>query len=165
MIMIKILGLVIILQGALSSCSQPKEFPSTVLYNSHVTDFLLQEDSLVTKYNAPTLEVFRFNVRFDRVLFDEVTKELTVKGKVCFDRDTAKCSGIPGVNFFIGYIDKKNLLHNVYELGESSHDSVSIDKNGLFEFKVKIEEGQSLFFSTPDYYLEEYKLQDFFNKD
>ncbi len=146
-----------ILLGAHTFC-QSKEISVKTIYRYHVTKFLVKQDSLIKEYDDPLIETHKFYIAISKAFFDSKSKELRLIGRVCLTDDTLTCLGIPGVEIFKAIKDKSNILSSRTELAETSHNKDSLDKDGFFDFKFKIEKAESLLFFMPYFYLEEFKL-------
>lgn len=149
--------------GARGFC-QTKEISISLLNNQHVPGLLILEDSLVKVYNAPLIEVFRFNVKLYKASLNPKTNEISVTGRICSGDTISKCNGLPNVSLFKAQRNSLNILNNMLDLGESSYSADSLEKNGFFDVKFKIKKGESLFFYMPHFYLEEFKLNKFISK-
>ncbi|MES1215355.1 MAG: hypothetical protein ABUT20_07555 [Bacteroidota bacterium] len=74
--------------------------------------------------------------------------------------------GIPGVRIFKAEKSVGDSLINIVDLAESSsiQDS-SFYKSGLFDVKFKMDKGESLFFYMPHFYIDEFKIGNFLDKE
>jgi hypothetical protein len=142
---------------AINVSCQPKVIPVRFLYDKHVQEVLLIKDSSVRIYDRPIIEVHRFGIKFDKAILDLKSKKIRIIGRICMYAEAKECIGLPGVSIFKG-IREKSGLKDTLHFGESSSNRDKIGKGGYFDFKITIKKTESIFFFTPDFYLEEFKI-------
>ena len=152
----------LIFLGTTSLRCQPKEVPPEHINAYRVDKFLVKQDSVIKIYDHPLMHIRRFYVKINNAIFDTKSNELRLIGTVCYLNDTVSCLGIPGVSIFGAIKNNDNILSSIVEITQSSSNQDTLEKDGLFDFRFKIEKGRSLFFFMPDFYLEEFKLGELF---
>lgn len=149
---------------AADSFCQMKELSVDSVYKYHVNKFLIKQDSLIKVYADALIEVRRFYIKIDKVFFDKASKEFRMSGRVCFTKDTLNCVGIPSVGVYKVKKGDDNIITSWIQVGESSYDKSSSENDGFFDIQFNIEKQESLLFSIPFFYLEEFKLSDLLNE-
>lgn len=142
--------------------SQSLEIKPTCVYDYRVEKFLVKKDSLVLQYDDPLISILRFYVRFNKVFFDKSTGEFSMAGKVC--STSGDCWGVPRISIFKASKNNDKTLHGINRFAETSFGGDSLVDDGNFCFKINIRAGESIFFSMPGFYLEEFKLGEFVEK-
>ena len=112
--------------------------------------------SKVTPYYP--LEMYGFQIKINRAYFDEKSGEMQLIGQVYMGSDTTSSIGLPNVDIFKARKNQNDFLENRIDLGASSDNGDSWEKNGFFDIKFKIEKGESLFFFITYFFLREFKL-------
>ncbi len=148
----------ILLSLSTSILCQSRRIPVSVLYQQQVGGVQIREDSIVKIYGTPLFEVSRFYIRVDKAFVNQDAKELRMIGKVCYYDKEKTCVGLPNVGIFKAQKSQDNLLKNITTVSTSSFVQDSMNKNGFFDIKLRINKGESLFFYMPHFYLEEFKL-------
>jgi hypothetical protein len=155
--MLKCIFLIFFVACFWETIAQSKAVPLTLIKEQHEKRLIIKKDSLITFYSTPLIEVNNFFVNFDSAFYISNLGIMRLYGKICF-RSGTPCIGLQGVNIFVAKINTRNVLYNIKEVGESSYDKDSVDKNGYFDIRFNLKPGYSLFFEMPNFYLDQYKI-------
>ena len=141
-----------------SVTAQRVRIPDSTLQNIMYKKLLIREDSLITEYNDPLIEVLNFKIVFKNCTFNRKNREMRIRGRICFGTLVKSCAGLPGVSISLAEKGGDNIISNEVEVGESSHGGSNYKRYGYFDAKFVVQNDRSLFFFIPHFYMAEYKV-------
>ncbi len=113
-------------------------------------------DSSFQVYKIAPLNIQCFDVDFEEIVYDTVTREMTISGKTFINNDLFY-RGLIGVSIFTGINNNYQFINRV-DLGESSKQTNEISSNGWFKIRIKVAPCLKLCFYYPSFYTIEYDI-------